>query len=176
MSHQPSTYGVSPEKLTRLLQIGAEEALTQADLQASRIAQLLSEMLASRLPSFLEPDSVSIGTAGAPSGSSAPPQQPIGQLLCDPGTELATVGAIKRYMKLLAIAAGEQIQRAASTAIYYAAIASAMVFHGENISSIPYERLEKGFSDLEGRLWTDESLRRLYGQARQICRTRQQDR
>lgn len=57
--------------------------------------------------------------------------------LCSRQTPLAALQGIKELAKTLAEKAGSEIERAAATLLYHAAVAAALAHHGRNISSRP---------------------------------------
>lgn len=91
---------------------------------------------------------------------------PISELLLDPRTELIALVTLKNCAKKLA--AGLQRPSAeydAMLAIYFAAIASALVFHGQKISSHPKEVLMHSFRTLKDRPWMAWELMGLFAKA-----------
>jgi hypothetical protein len=93
----------------------------------------------------------------------------IGELLTDRRTDLATITAIKDYGKGLVHGRGEESALAAATAVYYAAIAAALVHHGRKITSYSHVRLVESFDRLIGRPWLTAEIDRLLSDARRLC-------
>ena len=170
MPEEPSTYGLDPQRLARILALGAEEVLRQGDGEDRQTEKLLCRMLAERLP--LRRRGASAG-GGADRGSAeapAPCDQAIGSVLLAAGSDTGLLQAAKESAKQLVRGGGPGSQRAAATALYYAAIASALVFHNKKISRHSYDRLEKAFADLAEKPWMAAELKRLLRQAQQACR------
>jgi hypothetical protein len=91
---------------------------------------------------------------------------PVGELLLSPSTEVATLVTVKNHAKKLA--AGLQRPGAeydAMLAIYFAAIASGLVFHRQKISAHSDETLIRAFRTLKDRPWMTWELAELFGKA-----------
>lgn len=98
--------------------------------------------------------------------------RPLGQVLLDADTELASLREIKEHWKKLTVGDGTLADRASATTIYFAAIASALVCHGEKITTHCDEALEDSFGTLAAKRWMPEELVRLFEKARDLCRAR----
>ncbi|MBM4039936.1 MAG: hypothetical protein FJ290_15645 [Planctomycetes bacterium] len=138
MAHR-STYGLTSRQLGRLLAIGREPRDEGEKAEAAGIAAALREMLAD-------------AELGAP--------------LCAPSPPLAALERAKNHWKELAEGGEDAAQRAAATALYYAAIAQALVGCGERITHLPAERQARGFARLEAKPWVPAELRDLFRRAR----------
>jgi hypothetical protein len=90
-------------------------------------------------------------------------------LLLAPGTELAVVKCLKEYGKWLVRQATGKEERAAGTAIYYAAIAAAIVFHQERITELPSATLRESFAEMLKEPWIPQELKDLFHRARGAC-------
>jgi len=91
---------------------------------------------------------------------------PVGELLLDPRTELTALVTLKNCAKKLA--AGLQRPSAeydAMVTIYFAAIASALVFHGQKISLHPKEALTHSFCVMKDQPWMAWELMGLFTKA-----------
>ena len=87
----------------------------------------------------------------------------------------ADIEAIKRIKdagKSMVRGARSDAEHKAATAVYYAAIASAMVSRQRRITSLSYESLSKSFADLAEDSWVTRELRDLFGKAQEICQAR----
>ncbi len=93
-------------------------------------------------------------------------------MLFDRGTPVAALRALKDDSKALAGARGLEADRAAATAVYYAAIASALVFHHHKITAHAYAHLHEGLSTLGSKAWVPDAMKDLFAKAREICRNR----
>ena len=164
-----SACGSDPERLASLLGIGIPTASTEHDRRTSHTAQLLVEMLAGRLPVSVPSVASGDSTTRSARETSACLGPPIGDLLFGPSTELPTLRIVKEYGKQLARAATVPTQQAAATAIYYGAIAAALVWHHRALTHHSGPELENAFGMLEAKPWMEPRLKALLGQARKAC-------
>lgn len=169
---EETTYGLSPEQLARLLAIGLEQKDKRMSGQVSRTkSEMLRHMLASELP-------LDQGMPGSLPGVLKRPceelsnvaGQTLGQLLVNPQTDLEVIGTLKDYAKVLSRRRAHEPEHAAAIVIFYAAIASALVFHGEKITRHSNATLREAFSQLASKHWLPMELRGLFQQARELCR------
>lgn len=172
MSDPLKTFGLSPEKMAELLRMGTDEqngAEPISDDQQK--AELLVDRLAEPLPLSpsvmkLLPDISSLLT-GVVGGCGS---EPIGNLLKNSDVEISVLRKIKNYNNDLSKCAEAKIDRDIAVVLYYAAIASALVFYNKRISGLSYKDLDKSFSSLIGKSWIKTELVRLFTKAREICR------
>ncbi|KPL20813.1 MAG: hypothetical protein AMJ75_11170 [Phycisphaerae bacterium SM1_79] len=61
-------------------------------------------------------------------------------------------------------------EHAVAVAIYYAAIASALVFHDVKVTTHSYESLEASFTRLINKPWMSAELNSLFIRALKLCR------
>ncbi len=97
--------------------------------------------------------------------------RPMGDLVLDAGTDVAALRRIKDHAKHLSRQPQSKTARNAAVALYYAAIASALVYHGQRISSYGQAELAHSFESLEGKSWLPETFRGLFGRAVRLCRS-----
>lgn len=166
-----TTYGVDPERLARLLAIGIESADGQNNLGDGRFpAELLQAMLASKLsldPAVL--DSLPAVLNRSCDELHPLPDRTIGDLVLDAKTDLAVIKALKEYGKELVGFQRLEAKQAAATVIYYAAIANAMVFHGQKITEHSYPKLQQAYAKLEQTVWIPSELKKLFRKAHAVC-------
>ena len=93
----------------------------------------------------------------------------MGELLRNPQTDISTIRGIKEYAKQSGTQARCETEGDAFLAIYYSAIASALVFHDEKITEHSYEDLEQFFSSFAERAWIPEELTGLFTKAGKYC-------
>ena len=92
--------------------------------------------------------------------------------LLDPGTPVTALRTLKDDSKAMARRDASQADRAAATTVYYAAIASALVFHDHKITGQAYGQLHEGLSTLGAKPWVPAGIKSLFAKAREICRVR----
>ncbi len=148
-----STSGVSSERLARLLGMGLEESTRPDTNPPKPIAELLQARLAETLCKELVPLS----------------EKPLGEVLLDPNTDPKAVKTIKEYAKELAVQKASEADHASAIAMYYAAIASALVFHDEKITTHSYEYLRSAFAELAEKPWVPQELSELFVTAVKAC-------
>ena len=88
--------------------------------------------------------------------------EPIGAILKHPTSDLKTIKQVSRLGKTLAEKAHSKEERDTATAIYYASIAHAMVFHNRRITRLSYAVLEQSFSKLVQKTWVPKELVTLF--------------
>jgi hypothetical protein len=103
-------------------------------------------------------------------------REKFGQLLQKPSNDLATVEQIKEYAKRLSKSVPAGPEQEASTVVYYAAIANALVFHDKRITGRSLEKLKQAFDRLAGLPWVEQGLVQLLRKASEICGTKMQER
>ena len=144
-----TTHELSAEQLKKLLGICEEGAPRKRDDSGMEIIHTLQRLL--EQPSRLV-------------GGRAP-----GQVLLDPKADASHVLVVKEQAKRLARGKCSPDELASLNAIYYAAIASALVFHHEKITRHTYQTLKTSFGKLMERPWMPAELVKLFAQARKRC-------
>jgi hypothetical protein len=171
MDKESTTFRLSSKQLARLLSIGSyiSEDKNQVDREQKR-AELLRDWLAAKLPAE-EAMAESLPTIIRRVCQELQPlaSEPFGNLLQDPETSITTIRRIKDYSKKLTTAAEYEIEHDAAGAIYYAAIAGALVFHNKKITKFSYEKLSDSFSVLMKNSWLTPDLVQLFRKAHKLC-------
>lgn len=93
----------------------------------------------------------------------------IGDLLGDSETDIAVLKGIKEYTKQSGTCSHSEAEGDAFLALYYASIASALLFHDEKITQHSFEDLERFFSTFATKSWVPEELTSLFEKATQYC-------
>jgi len=73
-------------------------------------------------------------------------------------------------LKALAAAPASPEQHSSAIAVYYAAIASALVFHGRKVTRNPWPHLDASFARLADEPWIGGELADLFARASRLCR------
>jgi len=94
---------------------------------------------------------------------------PLGDLLQDSKTKIAVIRRTKDFAKELGNSAKDEVERDVALALYFAAIAAALVFHRVRISQHSYEQLARSFKALAQHDWITPGLAALYEKARKRC-------
>lgn len=169
-----TTYGLNPDRLAEILQIGCN--LSDAQSQAA-IDQITGELLRDHLAQPFPLDQL-LGLP-VPWLSRLPclpaaliPAESIGMLLKKPKTSTSVLKKLKQYGRTLFSEGKNQSDRDVGLAIYYGAIANALVFHDTLITRFGYVELDESFAALTGKTWMSGNLRMLFEKARQHCRMR----
>lgn len=93
----------------------------------------------------------------------------VGEVLSDRQADLNILRDIKDRYKSWTREAATKGMRHVYTAIYFAAIARALVSHSQTITDHPTEYLVRSMKTLAGEPWMVPSLRELYLEALQVC-------
>jgi hypothetical protein len=99
--------------------------------------------------------------------------EPLGDLLQNPRTDILVIEKIKNYTKNYAkelVTSGKtRPERDIFLTIYFAAIASALVFHNKKITQHSYKDLKRFFSSFTKKNWILEEIRNLFKKAEEHC-------
>jgi len=164
-----TTFGMTPAKVADLLRMGLSghhDGGSFEDQAAAWLADWLAAGVAAdgSIPAL----GLSLQVDGEP--VDAPDGESIGELLCRAGTSPGVIEAIKRCAKRRAGGEASSPQTAAAGVVYYAAIASALVFQNRSITRHSREVLAKGFEDLCRQRWIPPDIIGLLTEAAGRCR------
>jgi len=150
MTKDPTTDGVAPERLARLLKMAKNNQTGQnEEADINEISESLSSLLASHLPIR---DAVTQSLSGiiqkvykelVPLSDKT-----LELLLRDPVTSVTAIRHIKTYLKEKVKTTVASAEREAATVVYYLAIAHALVYHDECITGLSYSNLMRSFQEL----------------------------
>ncbi|MBN1506408.1 MAG: hypothetical protein JW955_06160 [Sedimentisphaerales bacterium] len=175
MDKESKGHHLRPEKLARLWDIGSDvhiEAADSAGAGEERYAELLHDWLARQLP----PDPVQtqdlVSLLPEALGQICQEVRPfsgdsIGFLLTHADTDVQVLRRIKDYAKELGAPPAGEVEREVALAVYFAAIAAALVSHETRISQHGDARLRSAFEALSERNAVPSELRSLF---RKACR------
>lgn len=166
-----TTLGWGPKKMARLLAFGAG---TEPAEDRRHPDDVTEELLRDRLAGPLTLDTRVVDSLPVILGRLCRELlplagRPLGEVLLDPETEVGVLDKIKDYGKGLPLGRKKGPEHAAAIAIYYASIASALVFHDRKITGHSYDGLEKSFAVLLSKQWLPPDFARLFGKARKLC-------
>jgi hypothetical protein len=181
MENEPTTFGLSHEELARLWQVGADvPACQDRPSEEQKKTELLRERLAEPWPLAGEPlpsDPAATRRLPEPLNFVLKQFKPftgcsIGDLLFDPNTDPSVVWQIKHRYKERAESCSSELEREAATVIYYAAIATALLFHkallrDAKITTFSHKELNEHFSRLLNIPWLTSDLVGLFKKARE---------
>ena len=168
---QGSTFGFRTESLAQLLATASE---SKGEGEQPSAVPAWRQFLEDRLdaPLALDPDVVDSVPAllGHPCGELLPlAGRPLGKTLTGAGTSLEALEALRDYGKALTLRWEEGPEYAVATTIYYAAIATALIFHAQKIASRPFADLGQMMGLLASTAWMTPSMVRLFAEARRLC-------
>ncbi|MBN2314338.1 MAG: hypothetical protein JXM79_10440 [Sedimentisphaerales bacterium] len=180
MEDEPTTFGLSHEKLARLWEVGDDPPTHQEGLtKEQRRAELLCDRLAEPLQFDPTAGRLLPTTLRYVLGQFSPfVNCAVGALLLDPGTDPSVIWRIKEQYRAKAESCPSELERQVATVIYYAAIASALLFHEETlfrenrITLFSYRELEEHFSHLVNNDWLTHDLVSLFTRAHIGCQER----
>ncbi len=96
--------------------------------------------------------------------------QPICDLLQDPQADVSVIQRIKDYAKESGAVTTSKIEKDALLALYYAAIASALLLHGTKISKHSWADLTQFFRSLATKKWVLPELKTFFLRAQEHCK------
>ena len=175
MKKEPTTFGVRPKEVVKLLKIGLDVSSTPAEIDQQK-ADLLSDRLSDTLPLYYSTEqkpSSRLKRLGHTIAALA--GEPVGKLLQDPKTDIAIIRMTKDYgRKLSPKDKTEKTEAEHHTAntIYYAAIAHALVHHNLKISKYSYKDLQQSLHQLSKEDWIPDYLRVLFAKASEYSKER----
>ena len=167
-------YGLSPEKLSRFLAIGLEDSDGQdGSPPEGTSGEALQNMLNTKLSEVSSiRDFLTAILNQLPNKVFPAAEGTMAETLVAPGAPLALIETLKDYSKSLVRHAPREDQKVAARAVYYAAIANALVFHKHKITQHSYEKLQKAFAVLEQKTWIPSDLKDLFKKAKEACQAK----
>ncbi|MDP6636748.1 MAG: hypothetical protein QGG42_17755 [Phycisphaerae bacterium] len=165
-----STFGLSSKRLAKLLNAGEPEETIDRQSISDAAAELLRQRLAARL----DFDKNCVDSLPAILNRTCPELQPVadcsvGEALFDPAAPLDILDTLRQYGKGLSRQWDEGPEHAVAVAIYFAAIAAALVSHGCKITTRSYPDLAGALQMLLDGGWITPELTKLFNSAREIC-------
>lgn len=154
---------LNDEQKTRLLSLALEPgpSSTPPDEDEEK-GDLLCDILRCPLPVAEHPhDTAKSVPIGFRSGSGPS----LGELLRDAKTDTSVLTRIKEYAKALGRDARSDMDKDVFLAVYFAAIAGALVFHNEHITEHPRHDLTQFFKHFAQASWMRTDLRDLFVKA-----------
>jgi len=171
MEDKATTFGANPEGLAELLGLGVAADDPGAEQPDRAKADLLRARLAGTMPLDVDVVDALPAILGRLCRQLLPLEgRPLGEVLLSPQTDRATIETIKDYGKGLAGRQDGEVEHSVAVVIYFAAIASALLFHDRKISSYSYRALAESFDALVHMPWMAPEIARHLAQARQLCR------
>ena len=172
MDNESQDFDLSRHQKSRLLSLGLGSNPPKLSTdEVEQKADMFYDVLTRTLP--VDPsvvDSLPAVLRGLSSGLQSLAGLPIGELLQDPKTDIATIKKIKQYAKESGTTGSSEDKNDVFLAVYYAAIASALVFHNEKITQHSYKDLEQYFSSFMQKDWVLEEIKELFHGAQNHCR------
>jgi len=98
--------------------------------------------------------------------------QALGEVILDADTELAVLAKIKEHGKELSTATDSEVERDVGLTVYFAALAGALLYHGERITSYSYAAMADAFNRLAAKRWMEPRLARHFSKAARECKER----
>jgi len=166
----------TPQAVAALLSMGRTDDShlgTTAEHTVGAVLRRILEAPVSMAPSLSESVPAVLGRECAQ--LEARTGQPLMQILLDEDVHLTALTTLKEYATVLGRRRLNAADEGACRTVYYAAIASALVFHGARITRHSYEGLEEGFAALAAKPWMVLELRDLFSRAQGICQVAVRD-
>ena len=164
-----TTTGFKAEQLVQLLDIGADDNGGEADLDRAR-ADLLRLRLAGTLPVKTEMAQALPAIVTRLCKELLPLEgRSLGEVLLDRHTPLDVLETIKDFGKKASARKDRKVEHDVAIAIYYAALAAAVLFHDKKITKWSYSHLAKAFDSLITKTWMADELAALLRKAKEAC-------
>ena len=162
------------DKLGELLNICSESIPSEYEIDTkSKKAELLHDHLAETLS--LEAYKSDLGVEDMANLYQMPGllnSETIRNLVNNPQTDISLIKRVKNHSKKLSKSAATKLENDVANAIYYVAIASALVFHNLKITQFSYGTLKNTFSKLIKNNWLTPDVAQLFSKAHQVCQNK----
>ena len=173
MNDKSTTYGLDPEKVVELLNIGKDAGSAPLDINQHK-SELIREKLNETIPIYFSTEKIPTKklqrlrhTIAILSG------EPIGKLLDQPQTDIKLIRMIKNYGRKLSSCSESEAEHHISNTIYYAAIAHALIYHNLKITNYSYQNLKNSYDHLSKENWIPRNLIKLFQKASEYCQKRE---
>ena len=171
MDKESKDIALTGEQKTRLLSLGLDSELVgdYADIDEKK-ADLLYDVLSH--PMLVDTsvlNSMPIALRGLCQRLRAVAGEPLGDLLQNPERGISVIKQIKEYAKQSGTAATSEIESDIFLAIYYSAIANALLFHNQKITQHSYKDLEQFFYSFTEKKWVLDDIVELFKKAQNYC-------
>jgi hypothetical protein len=167
-----STFGLNVEQLADLFSLTLEERdSSQDDCLDQRIRNELSRQLSVLTFENSLLYQVNTDSSGDRQCLTQLLNRPLGDMI-GPESRVDQLRLIKNYSKRARSQSVSAIDISTATAIYYAAIACALVYHDELITRHAPDVLTQAFSQLSAKEWLVSEFAALFEKASQKCRTK----
>jgi hypothetical protein len=169
MNAKKSTFGTDPQRMADML--GEGTGADSGDLTPDEAREeQLGKRLAGSLP-LTQTQANDLAVIAGEFRQRLPLQgRALGEVILDEETELDILVEIKEYGKVLSTSTGSDIDRDVGLTIYYGAIASAILFCSQKITSHPAVALADSFVALIEKRWMNPKFARHFAKARKACR------
>lgn len=172
MEDKSISAGLTSDQLARLWSLGSD---CGRDLPGADADQKRRDVLLDYLASSLPPDPALIEILPRILGHLCQQLRPFSgeslqALLLDPRTDVAVLERIKDRAKELGDVAADGAQRESALALYFAAIAGALLHHGTKISQQSRAHLEQSFRTLSRQPWMPSDLADLFTKTIPCCK------
>ena len=171
MKKKSTTFGLTPGKISNLLKVCTETFNKDADMESK---QKKAELLQDRLSETLltgslkdSPLSKELTQLCYISGIAA--GESIRNLLINPGTDIELINKIKEHGKSLSQSTKADVEHDIANAIYYAAIAHALIYQNAKITKFSYKELERALAVFTQTDWVSKDLLDLFSKAVKYC-------
>ncbi|MFC1604646.1 hypothetical protein ACFL5F_06425 [Planctomycetota bacterium] len=171
MDKDSTTFGLKPDKLAQLWNM--EDKMDQGKNEENQ-NQMKAELLRDKLAQKIPLDHVVAQILPKALAQVCKDIQPFtgnsyGVLLNDPLTDITILTKIKDNNKKLAQHISSETEYDVITVIYYAAIASALIYHDQRITSFSYDHLNDKYTSLLENTWLTSDLREVFQKALNLC-------
>lgn len=174
MDKSSQNLDLTTEQSTHLLKLCLRGDQHRSDeTKEKNRASMLLDVLGSKLPvnpALLESLPPVLQTLSAELKSVS--GRPLGDFLQDAQTKTPVLRKIKDFAKELGASLDDPIERDVGLAVYFAAIASALVFHQVRISQYSFQELAQSFETLLEHNWITPDLHQLFSKTREYCNSK----
>jgi hypothetical protein len=169
MNVKKTTFGADPQRMADMLAMTTGSDIDELTPDEAR-EELLSKRLAGSLPPT-EEQANDLAVFVGEFREKLPLQgRALSEVILDEDTGLEIFGEIKEYGKSLSTATDSEADREVGLTIYYAAIASAILFHKQRITTHSFGALANALGALVEKRWMNPKLARHFAKARKTCR------
>jgi hypothetical protein len=173
MMDKRSTFGLRLDQLAGLFALGAEGPVDMPEGR-QKMTEMLEEHLTAALPTgVLVLDALMMMVRRLGYETQPLAGRTLKEVLLDRQSDIGLLRAIKECSKRLSLSLESKAEAAIATTLYYAAMASALVHHGQKITQHSRAALAEAFALLKDKPWMEPDLAALFSQAHDICQAKE---
>ena len=164
-----STFRTKSSGLARLLGFALDKDLPQ---RGEWPREALKKLLQATVTGTFPAEAVAQVSSEAPEQMDGLRKKTLENALLNSETDLVVLKAIRDYGKKHAAGRTNDPRHSVAVVVYYAAIASALLFHGRKVTRYPYKKLVSAFQKLADKPWMIPKFAKHFSEAQELCQAK----